>query len=52
MGGQRRLVSRVRSKIAYRLNRELGISMAEIDPEANRWYLFFCHVQWQDLRNS
>jgi len=29
-GGQRRLVSRVRTKIAYRLNRELGISMAEI----------------------
>jgi len=29
-GGQRRLVSRVRRKIAYRLNRELGISMAEI----------------------
>jgi len=29
-GGQRRLVSRARSKIAYRLNRELGISMAEI----------------------
>ena len=29
-GGQRREVSSVRAKIAFRLNRELGISMAEI----------------------
>ncbi len=29
-GGQRREVSRIRAKIAYCLNRELGISMAEI----------------------
>ncbi len=29
-GGQRRVVSGARGQIAYRLNRELGISMAEI----------------------
>ena len=30
LGGQRRRVSRVRSKIAWRLSREYGIGLAEI----------------------
>ena len=29
-GSQRRAVAEVRSKVAYRLNREMGIPMAEI----------------------